>query len=140
MAAGYYVEPTVFVNVRQGHRLWRNEVFGPVLACTTFRSEEEAIRLANEHEFALAGAVCSADLERCERVVRALDAGITWVNCSQPCFCQLPWGGLKSSGFGRDLGTYGLQGYLSPKQVVTYVSQDKWPWYPEEGPAIQSRL
>lgn len=114
----------MFVNVRPGHRLWRNEVFGPVLAAMTFRSEEEAVKLANDSDFGLAGAVCSADLNRCRRVVRALDAGITWINCSQPCFCQLPWGGVKLSGFGRDLGTYGLSSYLSPKQIVTYVRYD----------------
>jgi len=132
MARGYFVEPTVFVNVRPGHRLWRTEVFGPVLACCTFRGEEEAVRLANDSEFGLAGAVCSEDVARCERVVRALECGITWINCSQPCFCQLPWGGVKRSGFGRDLGTYGLSGYLSPKQITTYVSKDTWDWFPEE--------
>ena len=96
---------------------------------STFSTEGEAVARANDSEFGLAGAVISADAERCARVAGALHAGIVWVNCSQPCFCQAPWGGTKASGFGRELGEWGLENFLSVKQVTTYVSSDAWDWY-----------
>lgn len=65
----------------------------------------------------------------------ALQVGICWINCSQPCFCQAPWGGVKNSGFGRELGPFGFEGFMSVKQVTTYTSSDKWDWYPETGPS-----
>ncbi|CAN1777687.1 Aminoaldehyde dehydrogenase ALDH10A8, chloroplastic [Linum perenne] len=108
---------------------WREEVFGPVLCVKTFSSEDEAIALANDTVYGLASAVISNDEERCDRVSKAFRAGIVWVNCSQPCFCQAPWGGLKRSGFGRELGEWGLNNYLSVKQVTKYISSDPWGWY-----------
>ncbi|CAI0398984.1 unnamed protein product [Linum tenue] len=108
---------------------WREEVFGPVLCVKTFSSEEEAIDLANDTHYGLGAAVISNDEERCDRVSKAFRAGIVWVNCSQPCFCQAPWGGLKRSGFGRELGQWGLDNYLSVKQVTKYISSDPWGWY-----------
>ena len=71
----------------------------------------------------------SADGERCERVSRALRAGIVWVNCSQPTFTEAPWGGIKRSGIGRELGRWGLENYLEVKQVTSYVSSEPWGWY-----------
>ena len=71
----------------------------------------------------------SADEARCERVAKGLRCGIVWVNCSQPCFVQTPWGGVKRSGVGRELGEFGLAGYLEPKQVTTYVSGAPLGWY-----------
>lgn len=65
------------------------------------------------------------------RVQEALQVGICWINCSQPCFCQAPWGGVKDSGFGRELGPFGFEGFLAVKQVTTYTSADKWDWYPD---------
>jgi betaine-aldehyde dehydrogenase len=62
-------------------------------------------------------------------VADALECGIVWVNCSQPCFCQAPWGGIKNSGFGRELGEWGLENYLSVKQITRYVSPSIWEWY-----------
>ncbi|KDD74239.1 aldehyde dehydrogenase [Helicosporidium sp. ATCC 50920] len=130
---GYFVEPTVFTDVRPEHSLWRGEVFGPVLACATFRTEEEAVQLANASEFALAAAVISEDLARCRRVQERLHVGVCWINCSQPCFCQAPWGGNKSSGFGRQLGVWGLENFCSVKQVTRYVKDARWDWYPDPG-------
>lgn len=104
-------------------------MFGPVLSVHTFRTEEEAIRLANDNEFGLAGAVISQDSQRCTRVINALRCGIGWVNCSQPAFVQAPWGGLKKSGVGRELGEQGIFNYLEPKQVTSYVSKDAFGWY-----------
>ncbi|XP_052181385.1 aminoaldehyde dehydrogenase 2, peroxisomal [Diospyros lotus] len=127
---GYFVEPTIISDVTTSMQIWREEVFGPVLCVKTFSTEDEAIALANDTHYGLAAAVISKDLERCERMTKALEAGIVWVNCSQPCFCQAPWGGKKRSGFGRELGEWGLDNYLSVKQVTQYVSDEPWGWYP----------
>ncbi|XVF09212.1 hypothetical protein REPUB_Repub07fG0072600 [Reevesia pubescens] len=126
---GYFVEPTIITDVTTSMQIWREEVFGPVLCVKTFSTEEEALELANDTHFGLAAAVISNDLGRCDRVSKALQAGIVWINCSQPCFCQAPWGGNKRSGFGRELGEWGLENYLSVKQVTHYVSDEPWGWY-----------
>ena len=88
MASGYYLQPTVFTGVKPSNRLWRDEVFGPVLASATFKTEEEAIAVANASQYGLAAAVISADADRCKRVAAAMETGIVWINCSQPCFTQ----------------------------------------------------
>ncbi|CAN1317476.1 Aminoaldehyde dehydrogenase ALDH10A8, chloroplastic, partial [Linum perenne] len=103
---GFFIEPTIISDVTISMQIWREEVFGPVLCVKTFSSEDEAIALANDTVYGLASAVISNDEERCDRVSKAFRAGIVWVNCSQPCFCQAPWGGLKRSGFGRELGEW----------------------------------
>lgn len=126
---GYFLEPTIFVDVPEDAEIWREEVFGPVLAVRTFCDEEEAVRLANDTPFGLAAAVMSADRERCRRVARRFRAGIVWINCSQPTFSQAPWGGVKQSGIGRELGEWGLANYLEVKQVTTYESTAPWAWY-----------
>ncbi|BBH03859.1 aldehyde dehydrogenase 10A8 [Prunus dulcis] len=120
---------TIITDVTTSMQIWREEVFGPVLCVKTFSSEDEALELANDTQYGLGAAVISKDLERCERVSKALQAGIVWINCSQPCFCQAPWGGNKRSGFGRELGKWGLDNYLSVKQVTQYVSDEPWGWY-----------
>ncbi|XP_057459558.1 aminoaldehyde dehydrogenase 2, peroxisomal [Actinidia eriantha] len=126
---GYFIEPAIITDVTTSMQIWREEVFGPVLCVKTFGTEEEAIELANDTHYGLGAAVISKDLDRCERVTKALQAGVVWVNCSQPCFCQAPWGGNKRSGFGRELGEWGLENYLSVKQVTQYISDDSWGWY-----------
>ena len=126
---GFYLQPAIFVDVPTDSALWNEEIFGPVVAIRTFASEEEAVHLANDSEFGLAGAVMSKDLERCERVARNLKAGIIWINCSQPTFIEAPWGGYKKSGIGRELGEWGYENYLETKQVTTYISEKPWGWY-----------
>ncbi|KAG2679041.1 hypothetical protein I3843_11G031600 [Carya illinoinensis] len=126
---GFFIQPTVITDVTTSMQIWREEVFGPVLCVKTFSSEDEAIELANDTRYGLGSAVISNDLERCDRVSKALQAGIVWINCSQPCFTQAPWGGNKRSGFGRELGEWGLNNYLSVKQVTRYVSDEPWGWY-----------
>jgi betaine-aldehyde dehydrogenase len=103
---GYFVEPTIVTDVTTSMQIWREEVFGPVLSVKTFSTEEEAIDLANDTPYGLGSAVMSNDLERCERISKALQAGIVWINCAQPSFIQAPWGGIKRSGFGRELGEW----------------------------------
>ncbi|KAK9272729.1 hypothetical protein L1049_003106 [Liquidambar formosana] len=127
---GFFIEPTIITDVSTSMQIWREEVFGPVLCVKTFTTEEEAIELANDTNYGLGAAVISKDLEKCERLSKTLQAGIVWVNCSQPCFYQAPWGGYKHSGIGRELGEWGLENYLSLKQVTQYVSDEPWGWYP----------
>eukprot|EP01117_Protostelium_nocturnum_P001934 TRINITY_DN1259_c0_g1_i1.p1 TRINITY_DN1259_c0_g1~~TRINITY_DN1259_c0_g1_i1.p1 ORF type:complete len:516 (-),score=189.02 TRINITY_DN1259_c0_g1_i1:389-1912(-) len=131
ISKGYFVEPTVFVDVKEDHTIWKEEIFGPVLSVMTFKTEEEAIRLANNSIYGLGAAVLSKDEQRTKRFAKAFRAGIVWVNCSQPAFYQCPWGGMKQSGIGRELGTYGLDNYLEVKQVTTYNVKEsgQWGWY-----------
>ncbi|TKY73458.1 Betaine aldehyde dehydrogenase 1 [Spatholobus suberectus] len=126
---GYFVEPTIITDVTTSMQIWREEVFGPVLSVKTFSTEEEAIELANDTHYGLGSAVMSKDQERCERLSKAIQAGVVWVNCAQPSFIQAPWGGIKRSGFGRELGEWGLENYLSVKQVTKYISDEQWGWY-----------
>ncbi|ESQ27656.1 hypothetical protein EUTSA_v10018437mg [Eutrema salsugineum] len=126
---GFFIEPTIIIGVTTSMQIWREEVFGPVLCVKTFSTEEEAIELANDSHYGLGAAVISNDTERCDRVSQAFEAGIVWINCSQPCFTQAPWGGIKRSGFGRELGEWGLDNYLSVKQVTLYTSNEPWGWY-----------
>jgi betaine-aldehyde dehydrogenase len=126
---GYYLEPTVFTDMADDSWIWLEEIFGPVVCVKPFTTEQEAITLANDTRFGLAAAVMSKDLERCERVARAFRAGIVWVNCSQPTFCEAPWGGYKQSGIGRELGKWGLNNYLETKQITTFDSNEPWGWY-----------
>ncbi|KAG5602372.1 hypothetical protein H5410_033742 [Solanum commersonii] len=81
------------------------------------------------HRYGLAAAVMSKDVKRCERFTKAFQTGIIWINCSQPTFNQLPWGGKKRSGFGRDLGEWGLESFLNIKQVTEYTSAEPWAFY-----------
>ncbi|ALT77135.1 aldehyde dehydrogenase family protein [Paucibacter sp. KCTC 42545] len=132
LSRGYFLQPTVFTDVPTDHVLWREEVFGPVVGINAFDDEAEAIALANDSRYGLAGAVMSADLERCDRVARALRAGVVWINCSQPTFTQLPWGGYKASGIGRELGRHGIEAFMEIKQITSFVSDEPWGWYPDK--------
>ncbi len=129
---GYYLEPTVFTDMPLDGWLWNEEIFGPVVCVAPFDTEDEAVRLANDSRFGLAGAVMSADDARCERVARALRAGIVWINCSQPTFTEAPWGGYKQSGIGRELGRWGLENYLQTKQITRFDGAEPWGWYIKE--------
>ncbi len=127
--AGYFLEPTILTEVPLDSAAWREEIFGPVLCVRSFKDEAEALRLANDSVFGLAGAVMSADAARAERVAAKLRAGIVWINCSQPTFTEAPWGGFKRSGIGRELGKWGLDAYLEVKQITRYAGADPWGWY-----------
>ncbi|SAL02442.1 aldehyde dehydrogenase [Caballeronia pedi] len=126
---GYFMEPVVFADVPADSWIWNEEIFGPVVCIRAFDEEAEAVRSANDSRFGLAAAVMSRDLARCERVARALRAGIVWINCSQPTFTEAPWGGYKQSGIGRELGEWGLNNYLETKQITRYDSDTPWGWY-----------
>ena len=118
MERGWFVQPTIFTDVPTTSRLWREEIFGPVLCVRTFATEAEAIELANDSDLGLAAGIISADAARAARVARQLDAGHIWVNSLQVVFPQTSWGGFKRSGIGRELGPWGLQAYLEVKHVT----------------------
>ncbi len=126
---GCYVEPTILADPPLDSWVWNEEIFGPVVVTRSFKTEDEAIALANNSRFGLGAAVMSADLVRAERVARAFRAGIVWINCSQPTFTEAPWGGYKQSGIGRELGEWGLNNYLETKQITTYDRSKPWGWY-----------
>jgi betaine-aldehyde dehydrogenase len=128
-ARGWYVEPTIFYDVDNAARIAQEEIFGPVMSVIPFKDEADAIRIANATPYGLAAAVWTRDIFKAFRVVKALEAGIVWVNHMQPTFVEAPWGGYKASGFGRELGHWGVEEYLETKQV--YVNLDEKPigWY-----------
>ena len=129
MARGYYVEPTIFYDVENSARIAQEEIFGPVAAVIPFANEAEAIRIANETPYGLAAAVWSRDIFKAFRVVKALRAGIVWVNHMQPTYVEAPWGGYKQSGFGRELGPWGIEEYLETKQVHINLNEQPIGWY-----------
>jgi betaine-aldehyde dehydrogenase len=126
---GYYVEPTIFTDVDNGARIAREEIFGPVAAVIPFEGEAEAIQIANDTPYGLAAAVWSRDIFRAFRVVKAVRAGIVWVNHMQPTYVEAPWGGYKQSGFGKELGPSGIEEYLETKQVHINLSEQPVGWY-----------
>src|SRR5258705_7808241 len=126
---GFYVEPTIFYDVDNAARIAREEIFGPVASVIPFENEADAIKIANDTPYGLAGAVWTRDIYKAFRIVKSMRAGIIWVNHMQPTYVEAPWGGYKQSGFGRELGPWGLEEYLETKQV--YVNLDEAPigWY-----------
>lgn len=129
LTRGYYVEPTIFADVDNNSRIAQEEVFGPVAAVIPFEGEADAIRIANDTPYGLAAAVWSRDIYRALRVVKAIRAGIVWVNHMQPTYVEAPWGGYKQSGFGRELGPWGIEEYLETKQVHINLNEQPIGWY-----------
>ena len=128
-AVGNFVRPTVFSETQPDMKIVRDEIFGPVLVVQLFDSEEDAIRIANDTPYGLAGAVFTNDGGRAQRVIRRLRAGITWINTYHPTFNEAPWGGYKQSGFGRELGTYGYEAYTEVKQINTCLAPQRIGWF-----------
>ncbi|HEU0201655.1 MAG TPA: aldehyde dehydrogenase family protein [Burkholderiaceae bacterium] len=117
-ARGYFMQPTVYADVPAASRLWREEIFGPVLAIQTFADEADAIARANDSEFGLVATVVTRDNQRANRVADALEAGLVWVDMPQLIFPQTAWGGMKRSSIGRELGPWGLAAFQQVKHVV----------------------
>jgi betaine-aldehyde dehydrogenase len=129
LSRGFYVEPTIFYDVENSARIAQEEIFGPVAAIIPFSDEAAAIRIANDTPYGLAAAVWSRDIFKAFRVVKALRAGIVWVNHMQPTYVEAPWGGYKQSGFGRELGPWGIEEYLETKQVHINLNEQPIGWY-----------
>ena len=126
---GFFVEPTIFDEVKPTMRIAREEIFGPVLTVTPFDSEADAIKIANDTEYGLAAGIWTRNVQRAARVAQEIRAGIVWVNTYHPTFNELPWGGYKQSGIGRELGLYGIEEYLETKQVNINLDEAPIGWY-----------
>jgi len=114
---GYFVKPTVFVNVKNDMTIAREEIFGPVLSVISYDSEDEAIRVANESQYGLHAAVLGTDVERARRVASQIRSGRVVINnmTDDP---QAPWGGFKYSGVGREYGRYGIEAFLETRAIL----------------------
>src|ERR1700752_1418436 len=126
---GFYVEPTIFYDVDNNARISREEIFGPVASVIPFDDEAGEIRIANDTPYGLAAAVWARDIYKAFRVVKAVRAGIVWVDHMQPTYVEAPWGGYKQSGFGRELGPWGIEEYLETKQVHINLNETPIGWY-----------
>ncbi len=115
---GYFVAPTVLVDVREGAEITREEVFGPVVTVETFRDEEEAVRRANDVPYGLSASVWTENARRSHELPARIDAGTVWVNSHLALANEVPWGGFKGSGYGRDLSIYALDDYSRTKHVM----------------------
>ena len=115
--AGYYVKPTVFVNVKNEMTIAQEEIFGPVLSVIAYDTEEEAIRLANDSKYGLHASVIGTDLQRARRVASQIRAGRVVIN-GMTDDSQAPWGGFKYSGVGREYGRYGIEAFLETRAIL----------------------
>lgn len=115
---GYFIQPTIFADVRQDMKIMQEEIFGPVCAIAKFKTEEEVIHLGNDTEYGLAASVHTKDLNTAIRVSNGLRAGTVWVNCHNMLSHQVPFGGFKASGIGRELGEEALANYTEHKSVA----------------------
>jgi betaine-aldehyde dehydrogenase len=126
---GYFVEPTIFTDVKEDMRIVKEEIFGPVLVIQKFSTEKEAIDMADDTVYGLAGGVFTGDGAKAFRVIRKLRAGITWINAFNPTFNEAPWGGYKQSGIGRELGTFGYEEYTEVKQININLNPSPIGWF-----------
>ncbi len=120
---GYFYEPTVVDGLHQDDEMIQNEIFGPVITVQTFDDEDKAVEWANGMPYGLASSVWTEDHGRAMRMSRRLDFGCVWINCHIPLVAEMPHGGYKLSGYGKDLSMYGLEDYTRVKHVMSYIER-----------------
>jgi betaine-aldehyde dehydrogenase len=129
LQAGFYYRPTVFADVHRDMRIVREEIFGPVLTVERFVTEDEAVAMANDTTYGLAGAVWTADASRAQRVAGRLRHGTVWINDYNTYLPQAEWGGFKQSGIGRELGPSGLDEYREAKHIWQNTAPGPSGWF-----------
>jgi acyl-CoA reductase-like NAD-dependent aldehyde dehydrogenase len=126
---GFFVEPTVFADVTPRMRIFQEEVFGPFVSVSKFSTEAEALMMANDSPFGLAGAVRTKDVTRAHRVAAQLKCGIVWINDHHRLDPASPWGGIKDSGIGRECGTESFDQHFETKSVMVRLDDAPFDWY-----------
>ena len=118
---GFFIEPTCFVDVTNDMRIAQEEIFGPVLVVIPFEDDEDAIRIANDSDYGLSGGVSSGDVKRAERLARRIRTGSVSVNNGMCIAGDIPFGGYKASGIGREWGLEGIEEFLETKMIATRI-------------------
>jgi len=116
--SGYFVEPTVFTDVKADAEIHRDEIFGPVSVIRTFKTEEEVMKMSNDSEYGLMAGVFTQDINKAMRIAAQFDSGMVGVNCISLMMSQVPFGGSKQSGLGRESGIYAMRMFTEPKTVM----------------------
>jgi len=133
LGKGFFFEPTVFAEVASEMAIFREEIFGPVVCINRFSTIEEAIQLANNSDFALASSIWTKDINLAEDLAGQINAGVTWINTYGMFYNELPYGGFKQSGFGKELGREGFLEYTRLKNIISDTTKDSQPlvnyWY-----------
>ncbi|KIW98913.1 uncharacterized protein Z519_00576 [Cladophialophora bantiana CBS 173.52] len=114
---GFFIEPTIFTGVKDDMKIYREEIFGPFVVIASFKTEDEAVRMANDTTYGLGSALFTSNIERAHRVAARIEAGMVWINSSNDSDFRVPFGGVKQSGIGRELGEAGLAAYSQTKAV-----------------------